>query len=54
MKTLKQSFHCALVSTQEKKATSKVFNFCDTCPMHWFHRLCSDIEGKALFAKYLL
>ncbi|KFM58666.1 TBC1 domain family member 4, partial [Stegodyphus mimosarum] len=47
MKTLKQSFHCALKTSQEKRASSKTFNFCETCPMYWFHRLCSDTEGES-------
>ncbi|GFR24549.1 TBC1 domain family member 1 [Trichonephila clavata] len=46
MKTLKQSFHCAIVTTHEKRISSKIFNFCDTCPMYWFHKLCSDTEGE--------
>ncbi|GIX69489.1 TBC1 domain family member 1 [Caerostris darwini] len=46
MKTLKQSFHCAIVTSHEKRMSSKIFNFCDTCPMYWFHKLCSDTEGE--------
>ncbi|KAF8794197.1 TBC1 domain family member 1 like protein [Argiope bruennichi] len=47
MKTLKQCFHCAVVSSHEKRVSSKIFNFCDTCPMYWFHKLCSDTEGES-------
>ncbi|CAL1265315.1 unnamed protein product [Larinioides sclopetarius] len=47
MKTLKQSFHCAVVTSHEKRISSKIFNFCDTCPMYWFHKLCSDTEVES-------
>ncbi|RWS31412.1 TBC1 domain family member 4-like protein [Leptotrombidium deliense] len=43
MKALKQAFQNAHQSYQSNKNKATVI--CDTCPMHWFHRICCDVEG---------
>lgn len=46
MSSLKQAFKQAHLSYQNFKnpQVPKII-ICDSCPMHWFHMLCSDIEG---------
>ncbi|GFR18339.1 TBC1 domain family member 4 [Trichonephila clavata] len=48
MQTLKQAFSKAHQNYQKLVEKSvqvpKVF-ICESCPMHWFHKLCSDVEG---------
>ncbi|KAF8784397.1 TBC1 domain family member 1 like protein [Argiope bruennichi] len=48
MQTLKLAFSKAHQNYQKLLEKSipvpKVF-ICDSCPMHWFHKLCSDVEG---------
>lgn len=48
MATLKQAFnqahHCYQNFTVKNQQVPKIV-VCDSCPMHWFHMLCSDIEG---------
>jgi TBC1 domain-containing protein 4 len=40
MHSLKQAFSNAYQSSKQRTPY-----ICDTCPMHWFHRLCADMEG---------
>lgn len=44
MHTLKQAFHNAHQDYQKHLTQGEIL-FCETCPLHWFHRLCLDIEG---------
>ncbi|GIY14086.1 TBC1 domain family member 1 [Caerostris darwini] len=48
MQTLKLAFSKAHQNYQKLSEKNfqvpKVF-ICESCPMHWFHRLCSDVEG---------
>ena len=42
MHSLKQAFSNAYQTSKNRTQF-----ICDTCPMHWFHRLCCDIEGQS-------
>ncbi|RWS15269.1 TBC1 domain family member 4-like protein, partial [Dinothrombium tinctorium] len=43
MHALKQAFHNAHQSYQTNRNKSTII--CETCPMHWFHRICCDVES---------
>lgn len=48
MSTLKQAFsqaHHSYQTTAMKNSQAPKIVVCDSCPMHWFHKLCSGIEG---------
>lgn len=52
MSTLKQAFKQAHHSYQNlvvKNPQVPKIIVCDSCPMNWFHMLCSDIEGMLVF-----
>jgi hypothetical protein len=40
MHSLKQAFSNAYQSSKNRTTF-----ICETCPMHWFHRICCDVEG---------
>ncbi|XP_022255719.1 TBC1 domain family member 4-like isoform X2 [Limulus polyphemus] len=45
MFSLKQAFHSAHQTFQQQQVARNQTFMCESCPMHWFHRLCLDIEG---------
>ncbi|XP_076347797.1 PTB_TBC1D1_like and TBC domain-containing protein plx [Tachypleus tridentatus] len=45
MFSLKQAFHSAHQTFQQQQVARNQTFMCESCPMHWFHRLCVDIEG---------
>ncbi|XP_067141731.1 TBC1 domain family member 1-like isoform X2 [Centruroides vittatus] len=47
MKALKQAFHSAHQTFQyhHHQNNKNQAVICETCPMHWFHKLCVELEG---------
>lgn len=47
MKALKQAFHNAHQTFQYQyhQSNKNQAVICETCPMHWFHKLCVELEG---------
>lgn len=42
--SLQQAFQNAQ-ATFQKRQKGNYANLCESCPMHWYHRLCCDLEG---------
>ncbi|XP_054709766.1 TBC1 domain family member 1-like [Uloborus diversus] len=47
MQTLKQAFRRAHQSYQSSLSKNQMQQICDSCPMYWFHKLCSETEGSS-------
>ena len=43
--SLQQAFQNAQVAFQKRQQKGNFASLCESCPMHWYHRLCCDLEG---------
>lgn len=43
--SLQQAFQNAQATFKKRQQKGSVAQLCESCPMHWYHRLCCDLEG---------